>query len=225
MSKKLIMACLSVVALAAFALPATASASPELCETVEGVCVKVTGTPKIRAHSVGATVNFVTGGTTLVECTSSEMTGTLTTNSGTEIKGDIESASFSGAEAGGKCRSSFGGATAVDTNIGNGVPWCLSTTGEDKYSVRGNSCTLASRSITFVLTTTNIGTCKYNRTTALTGTYTTHSTGDAILTAAPNATTEFTKEEGSILCPGSGTLEMQFTLETDVAGTSPLYIK
>ena len=33
MSKKLILACMAVVAFAAMALPAIASASPELCET------------------------------------------------------------------------------------------------------------------------------------------------------------------------------------------------
>lgn len=219
--------CMSWAIIMTLALPAAAQASPELGETVEsGTFQRITGTPKIRARSVGTSVKFISGGTTLVECNSSELTGTLTANTGTEIRADIESISFTGAEAGGKCKSSFGGATAVDTNIGNGVPWCFSTTGEDKYSIRGDSCALATRSITFVWTTTTVGPCYYNRTSALTGTYTTHSTGDAILTAAPSGNTEFFKESPSgLFCPSAVQLELQFTLETDVAGTSPLYIR
>jgi hypothetical protein len=227
MGKKLILACMAVVALAAFALPAVASATPRLCETEGATCTTLGTGVKIHASNVGAT-KFISGGVTLVECTSATLTGTLTQNNAEGIKGDVETASFTGAEAGGKCKSSFGGATAVDTNIGNGVPYCLTASGAtDTVSVRGNSCTAETRSITFVLTTTNIGTCRYSRAAAFTGTITTHtsSSEDAVGTLAP-AGTEFTKEEGSVLCPASGGLEMKFTLTTDNSPTfTTLYIE
>ena len=226
MSKKLILACMAVAAFAAFVLPATASAGAALCETEAGVCKTIPTGVAIEATSEGPT-KFVSGGTTLVECSTATMTGTLLKN-GPVIEGNISVATFTGTEAGGKCKSSFGGATAVDTNIGNGVPYCLkSVEGKDEWTLRGNSCTLASRSITFVLTTTNIGTCKYNRTTPITGHFNTHevAAAQATLTATPGTTTEFTKEEGSFLCPSTGSLDMKFILETENAAATPLYIE
>jgi hypothetical protein len=155
------------------------------------------------------------------------MTGTLVENSGTSIKGNIHTTSFSGTGAGGRCTDSFGAGFFRDTTIGAGTLWCLSASGtEDKFTLRGNSCGSEARSITFVLTDSVVGTCKYNRTSAVNGTFTTHSTGDAILTVGPSTTgSTFAKEEGSVLCPASGLLEMSVTLETDTtAANDPLYI-
>jgi len=228
MSKKLILACMSVAAFAAFVvLPATASAGAALCETEGSVCKTPTAPFLVHAVSEGH-ANFVSGGTTLVTCETATMTGTVIKN-GPVVEGNITTADFHN-KGTTPCSSSFGGATTVDTNIGNGVPWCLkSVEGKDEWTLRGNSCTLASRSVTFVLTTTNIGTCKYNRTTPLTGTFNTHEEAggpQATLKASPGESTKFTKEEGSILCPGSGELEMSFTLTTDNPSTfTPLYIE
>ena len=228
MSKKLIMACMALFAFAAFALPAVASASPELTHPTGTTLATNT---KIDATGIGIQRLTDTSGNTLVECSSATMTGTLTKNNGTEVEGSIESTTFKGTGTNGECTSSFGGIT-VDTNIGNGTPWCLRATAamnKDEFQVRGNSCANAARSITFVLTSTSIGTCKYVRTEPLKGTFATHPT-DAILTltgsgATGGADTEFTKEEGSILCPSNGTLDMEFTLETDTtASADPLYI-
>lgn len=236
MSKKLITACMALVALAAFALPAVASAAndPDLTHpTGTMMAVHPLGktcledpTGCIDATNIGVTKMKSPGGATLVECSQATMTGMLTKNDGSNVEGDITSTSFSGTGTGGECTSSFGGIT-VDTNIGNGTPWCLrstSTMGTDKFQVRGNACNLASRSITFVLTSTTVGTCKYNRTAALEGEYTTHPT-DAILHLKPGASTEFALEEGGFFCPSAGQLEMSFTLETDTtASADPLYI-
>lgn len=225
MSKKLITACMALVALAAFALPAVASASPELTHPTGSTLA--TGS-KIKATNIGAT-KLIAGGTTLIECATSTMTGTLTKNSGTETEGTIESTTFSGTATEGKCTSNFGGATTIHTNIGNGTPWCLRATSAmatNEFQVRGNSCSSEARSITFVITN-SIGTCKYNRTTALKGTITTDTGGsptDAILHLTPSANTEFTKEEGGILCPSTGQLEMSYTLELDQATATPVWI-
>ena len=230
MSKKLITAALALVALAAFALPAVASATtnPEITHPT-GTRL-ATGT-KIKATNIGLTKFLTPGGVTLVECSTATMTGTLTKNNGTETEGTIETTAFSGTAAGGACTSSFGNIT-VDTNIGNGTPWCLrstSTMAADEFQVRGNSCANEARSITFVLTSSTVGTCKYNRPAAIKGKYKTDTAGDsnsdAILSLSPATAsdTEATREEGSFLCPSAGVLEMSFTMETDTATAEPLY--
>jgi len=231
MSKKLITACMALFALAAFALPAGASAT-ELTHPTGTTLA--TGT-KITGTSIGSLVLWNEAKTSkLVECSTATLTGTLTANDPTP-KGTIETAVFGG--TGSKvegapepeCTGTFGNVT-VDTNIGNGTPWCLTLTSETAFSVRGNECAKEQRAITFVLTSTTVGTCKYSRTAAVTGTATTDtgvSATDAILhvpatVESSNAT--FTKEEGSILCPSTGLLEMSFTLETDNIKAEPLYI-
>jgi hypothetical protein len=235
MSKKLITGCLALFALAAFALPAVASAATPVIthptgtrlDPSTGSCTSVSGTICITAHNVGETkIRDTANENTLIKCTGATMTGYLTENSGTSIKGNIHTTSFSGTGASGRCTDSFGAAAFVDTNLGNGTPWCLAASGtENKFTVRGNECSKESRSITFVLTDSVVGTCKYSRTGTVNGTFTTHSTGDAILTVAPSTTgSAFAKEEGSVLCPASGLLELSFTLETDNNLTEPLYI-
>jgi len=77
------------------------------------------------------------------------------------------------------------------------------------------------------MTSTTVGSCKYNRTAAAEGTITTDEAAgtseDAEITFS---TVEWTKEEGGILCPSAGRLDMTFTLETDkTEATEPLYVK
>jgi hypothetical protein len=230
MSKKLITACMALVALAAFALPAVASATndPDLTHPTGTLLATSTA---IRATSTSIIKLKDSSGNTLTECSTGDFNGTLTKNDGSNVEGSIESSTFSGTGASGECTSTFGGIT-VDTNIGNGTPWCVRSTSTmvtDEVQIRGNSCANAARSITFVLTSTTVGTCKYNRVEPIKGTYTTHSTGDAIITvtaagATGSSDAEFLKEEGGIFCPGAGRLEGSWTLETNAAGTSPLYI-
>jgi hypothetical protein len=244
MSKKLITACMALVALAAFALPAAASAANDpdlthptgtLLNPATGSCTGVGSTVCVTATSVGNQLLTDTSGNVLTTCSTASMTGYLSKNNGTEVEATIHNTTFAG--TGGavngenECTGSFGNVT-VHTNIGNGTPWCLRSTAgmaEDEFQVRGGACSEASRSITFVLTSTTVGTCKYSRTEPVKGTYTTHSTGDAILTvtgsgATGGTDTEFTKEEGGIFCPSNGTLDLKFTLETDNATGETLYI-
>jgi len=63
---------------------------------------------------------------------------------------------------------------------------------------------------------TNVGTCTYQRSTAIPGKYTT-STTDSTLTISE---VEFPLLEGtSFLCPSNGKLDMTFTMETDETNT------
>jgi hypothetical protein len=223
MSKKLMTGLLALVALAAMALPAVASASPELGETTAGgVWDKLAVGSKIQGTSLETSKMTSPSGTTLTECSTAIMTGELYENSGTSIKGNITSAAFHNA-GGADCTALFGGTAKVTTTVGNGTPWCIQTTKTaDQVEIRGGLCSAAARSITFVLDTSSFGECSYNSTVFPTGTFTTHSTGDAIVTLA-NAGT-WVREAGSVFCPSEAKLDMKFTLETDGTNT-PLYIR
>lgn len=235
MGKKLITGCLALFALAAFILPATASASPVLTHptgTTLGTGKLLTGT------NIGNTL-LKSGTTVLSECTKAVITGELTKNNGEEIEGTITTATFTGTGASQfanmpECTGAILGNTTVTTNgggvdentVASGTPWCMKSTALSKFTVRGGKCSEAAREITFTMDSTAItgGPCHYKRAAAIEGTYTTDSTGDAIFTLT-TAGTEFTKETGDpVLCPANGSLEMKFTMETDSSATEPVYI-
>jgi hypothetical protein len=224
MSKKLMTGLLALVAFAAMALPAVASASPEIGETSGGVFTKLATGVAIRGTNVGETLMTDASGNVLVRCTTAQMDGTLSKNSGTEIEGTINTATFTGTGTGGACTGFFGSNATITTNVGNGTPWCLSVGGKlaaDTFSLRGNSCANASRSITFVLDT-SFGQCKYERTSAVTGTIVTDVSGQEATATATKQ--EFPAEAGNPFgCPSVGNLDMTFKLET-TNGTA-LYIK
>lgn len=183
-----------------------------------------TGT-KVLWTNVGNLIFKDANGNTLWDCSRATMTGTVTKNDGSNVEDVIESVSISSTGAGGECTSSAGNFT-MDTNIGNGTPWCTRSTSSmvtDEFQLRGNSCSSEARSLTLVTTGTTVGTCKYNRASPLKGTYTTHPT-DAIKHIPASTNSEFTKEEGSIFCPSVFRLEVSFTLETDTATADPIYI-
>jgi hypothetical protein len=253
MSKKLITACLGLAALAAVALPAMASASP--------VVTHPTGTPlatgtKITGTNIG-TMKFknASGETTLTECNTARLTGTLIKNKENHIEANITTATFFGGGAGKykgmeECKGvstlpSFtltsNGTDPVGTKIDeedvtSGTPYCLTAGGvlaANKFTIRGGTCSEEPRKIIFILDTTPFFAgdaereCKYERTPAIEGTYTTHSTGDAILLfEATEKATGFTGAAGNnVLCPSKWTLQASFTLETDTTPTAePIYI-
>jgi hypothetical protein len=229
MSKKLITACMALVALAAFALPAVASATNDPDLTHPTGTLLATG-KKIVGTNIGIT-KFIAGETT-VECNKDVLTGTLTKNNGSEVEGTIETASFKGTASSERCTSGLGPVT-VTTNVGNGTPWCVRSTPAmvtDEVQIRGNGCANAARSITFVLhIATFLGTieCKYERTTGtgpIKGTYTTDEpTSDAIIHIGTAGSAFAGEVTNSGACPASGSLEMSITLETDAVATEPLY--
>jgi hypothetical protein len=248
MSKKLILACMAIAAFAAFVLPATASASPRLCETAVGgePCANVEVGHKLTGTNVGVTKFKEDGGfnLTLAECTTVVLTGELTQNTGTSIEGTVSTATFAGTGSelnGMKECSGLGNLTPTTNgggvdgeNVTNGTPWCVranNTMNADEFQVRGGACGGGARAITFILHSTTSGECKYERTTTtgpVKGTFQTDTeTGkDAVLSVAPGANTTFKGETGNpASCPANGTLEMSFTLETDSANVEPLYIK
>jgi len=225
MAKKLLMTSAALISLVAMALPAIALASPEIGETSGGVFTKLATGVAIRGTSVGVIKMTDINANVLVECARAQIDGTLNTNSGTELNITIDTATFAGTGANGACTGFFGSKDVeVTTKVGNGVPWCFAAGGKlgaDVFSLRGNNCASASRSITFVLDTT-FGQCKYERAAAASGTFTTDVSGQiGEFTASKQ---EFPAEAGNPFgCPAVWYLDMTFKLET-TNGTA-LYIK
>ncbi len=211
MRSKLTTVCVAIAAFAAFAvLPAVASASPEVTYPT-GTRLAVPSL--IRAHNLGNTVMTTSVGS--IECSKSVITGTLTKNNGTKIEGNIETATFNGTESEERCSGPIGAVKVTNPSL----PWCLASGASDTFEVRGGKCTEEPRAITFILHSALTGECKYTK-ASVAGKFTTHPE-DAILTISEQ---EFTKEAGGIFCPGSGKLDMSFTLERDIEGTQPIYI-
>ena len=213
---KRFMSTVALVALAAMALPAVAFASPEIGETSGGVFTKLATGSAIRGTNVGGIRLTDINGSPWLECSSAQFDGTLNTNSGTEIQITINSLAFAGTDINGACTSTLGDIlVTTGAALSNGTPWCLSVGGKlaaDTFSLRGNSCANASRSITFVLDT-SFGTCKYERSSASAGTFVTDTSGQqAAITLTKQ---EFPAETGNpFTCPTVGFLDMTFNLET-----------
>ncbi|MDQ3725366.1 MAG: hypothetical protein M3335_05685 [Actinomycetota bacterium] len=217
-----------MAAFMAFAvLPATASATndPDLTHPT-GTLAK-TGKNNIRAKNVGVLLMTDANTGTLVECTTAHMTGDLEKNTGSLVEGSIRTATFSGTgptyQGEPECTSTnLGGLTVTPSTATNGLPWCLRSTNTmatDEFQVRGNECGAAERPIRFAFDTTLFVTCVYERTTPIPGTFKTHPE-DAVLSVSH---VEFKRVSG-FGCPEQGFLDMSFTLETNVAGTNPLYV-
>jgi hypothetical protein len=222
MHKKPIGALMALAAVAAFAIvPAGASAHPTLGETSGSPATFTALAPgaKVLGTNVGAT-KFT--GAVNVECSHAAITGEVHVNKDTEHTSNITAAEFNGTGAATDCTGG-GEAVKVTSSVagsGNTLPWCIRSTGEDKFTVRGNACTSVARPITFALDFTGLGiTCKYIRESAFSGTYTTDESGqDAELTISEQEA-RGTGEGNNIFCPTSGKLDMTFTLETDGTNT------
>lgn len=213
MKARLLVTCLVVFA----GVPSGASAanSPELTYPT-GTRL---GTEKaLRAINIGNTTLTSTGSP--ITCSSAKLEGTVKKNTGTEIEADVESASFNG---GGACTSGEG--VSINTSPAkNGVPWCFRATPEmteDEFQLRGGKCSEATRPIRLVTTRTTklVTECVYQRSAAVSGTFTTHPT-DAVLTSQA----EFTTLSGPISCISAWRLDTSFTFERDEVGSNPLYV-
>lgn len=223
MSKKLFAACLVIAAFAV--VPSLASANPIITEPTG---TAITGTPKITATNVGNTLMTTSVGT--LTCTTAILTGNLISNAtATGVKGEISAAKFGG--TGGtiagaeepECTGSgfFAPNTTITPNIN--LPWCLEApAATDTFTLKGGPCG-AARAIKFNLDVTEVGTCEYSRAATVNGTISTDGEATNPNTASISEV-EWTKTGGPFLCPGSGKLDMTFSLETDNAEHAPIFI-
>ena len=206
MRTKLAAACVSLVAFAAVAVaPAGASASPHLTET-GGSAVKVGAL--FEATNEGSIVFTTVYGS--VACPSSTLTGNVTENSGTSIKGDITKAIIS-AVGGGPCQTTLPTSPAITIDTEPNLPWCLTTESADTWSVRGGACNEAGRSLTITVTGSVLLGCTYERAT-LTGSFETSK--DLQLKIGAN---QLFKRAGGAVCGGTDIiLDGAWNVFTDV---------
>jgi hypothetical protein len=233
MSKKIIMACMAVVALAAFALPASALASKitleengvvlnpvgKECGGKPGICIRGTNTDIVS-------VLTNSNGEPMVECTDVKMTGRLIKNTHEEVAGTIESASFIGTPGitphTTHCKSNVLGTVTVTTNPAtNGLPWCLRSAAAmaaDEVQIRGGDCTAAARPIRFIMHTA-VGECVYERAEAVKGSITTTPAAAQVSVVG----VKFTRVS-NFFCPAEGFLDLKMSLYTDTANEEPLSV-
>jgi len=215
MHKKLMAACVSLVAFAAFAIaPALASASPVL--TSGGSAVAVGST--ITGQSTN-TLLTTTSGT--ITCQTADLAGTLTTNNGTEVAGEITSASYTGTGTSSRCTSTIsdllGGTVTAQVTIEN-LPWCLTGTAGAEMIWHLKACT-AGQNLKFTLHLFNhfgsaLTTCVYEA-ASVTGTYATNVNANQ-LTATEQP---FNSSSGGV-CPTTGKVDQTVTLTTGGAATT-----
>ncbi|HEX5593215.1 MAG TPA: hypothetical protein VFX35_07700 [Solirubrobacterales bacterium] len=235
MSKKLIMACMAVAAIAAFALPASASASKMTLEegntvldptgktctpALPGICIRGTNTDVAPGLTDA-------NGNTIMECTNLSMTGSLEKNTHAAIEGTIHSFTLNGTPGvtphTTHCKSTFGTITPTTAIATNGMPWCLRSTeamAPDEMQIRGNGCTAAARPIRVILDSSLAGECTYERTAPIVGVVTT-TPSPALLHTSKQ---EFPKIAGGFLCPAKTFLDFTMSLYTDTEKEEPLSV-
>jgi len=208
MPSKLLLACLAVFAI----LPASAGATntPELTYPTG---TRLATEKSVRGSDIGD-LTF-TGSNGTVTCTTAFPTGTLTKNNGTELEASLNSFSMTGSGGDGRCKGA-----SSETYV-SFLSSCLRSTPEmteDEFQIRGHSCSEASAPLTVTFATP--GECIYERSSPITGTYSTHPE-DAVLTVTG---AEFTKKSGSLLCATAMKFDDSFTFERSSEGTNPLYL-
>jgi hypothetical protein len=214
MKSKLIAACMALAAFAAIALPATASASPQLVETTAGLPYDVLAVGASITAKNEKETNTVFTGPFNVTCSSAHLVGTLLENykvgTGTAIRGTIPvgGATFGGTGTSGDCTSALG---SVKPTVNSEL--CLNTTKvEDQLEVTG----CEGKVVTFSLAITGSVTCRY-QTAKVLSTFTTDGTVGSTTAATVLVSEQEARGEGegnSFICPTAGKLDMPFELST-----------
>ncbi|HWC47799.1 MAG TPA: hypothetical protein VG448_02850 [Solirubrobacterales bacterium] len=214
MSKKLITACLALVAFAAFILPASASAANDPQLTSSGSLVPA-GTSIIGTLSGGSVVfwNTATNIQQLV-CSNFKLDGSVLRNSGSTVEVEVTSYGFWGTGA---------------ANVDNGLPECTGSFGNLFFTARNLPFLLKSLptyntdevqlsakigNIKFLLGSTTAGECEYETAASIKADTTTGGTEAQITTRDTAAGSGFKLIRGGFLCPESGMLLMTFNMET-----------
>jgi hypothetical protein len=187
MNKELMTACMTITVFAAFVFAPAAQASPVLTN-VAGAAVVGT---EITAKNTG---NVVFTGSFNVTCSSADLQGKVTANSGTQFKVEVPagSAIITGSGPFLDCTSSLG---STDVFVNSAI--CLETVnGTDKVAIDGCALIGGIRlGLAFTLTVTGTGPCKYS-TSFTNGTFVTNAG------ATVNVSEQVAKlYEGGFFCP------------------------
>jgi len=209
MYKKLIMSCMAVAALAAFALPATASAVTTTDATGD---VKVGAS--ITTKNIGDLFFMRTDGVTPeVTCTTVHATGTVVQNSGGVSIDQFTTFKVSSTGA----VSPHNGLNECTAGIGNAwvtvvnLPLTLTTiAGTDNFNITGKE----GKKVRFIIGSTVAGECEYESTNAaITGAFTTAAT--TVLSINNTQAGSGSKLiRGGFFCPTSGQLKGSSYIQT-----------
>jgi hypothetical protein len=215
MYKELNMAFIALTALAAFALPASASAFNEPT-LKEGGVVIAKGTKLTQTLAPGTEAVFWNTATTTkqVTCTGAKMTGDLKRNDSDLVEETIETVEFTGTGTNKHCVSPAG----ADVTITVTTPICifsLFTMKEHEFEIEGSDCAVTNAPVNFIV---DLGfeECEYETTGKIKGDFTTNS-DEARLTVRDTEAGSGAKKIRGIFCPTSGVLAMSFNIFTDVA--------
>lgn len=152
-------------------------------------------------------------------CSSAKRTDTVKANSASKVEAEISlgNALFQGTGAvssddnAPECTGSFGNAyTTVNTAL------CIrsdATMVNDEFQMTGGACGTGGKAV-FTLGSTTAGSCKWEATGPIRGTFSTGGTEAKLSTIDTSAASGLKLIEGGFLCPTSGALSMTFTLET-----------
>ncbi|HEX6456412.1 MAG TPA: hypothetical protein VF009_07830 [Solirubrobacterales bacterium] len=207
---------MSLIALAVFAIaPAMASAAPTLKEggTTLATGTNVVGTLNTGTNAILTARNSSGTDVGTVTCTASTLTGSVHTNNTTNgIEVTLETVSYTGAEAGGKCASTipFSGPIAVDVE---NLHYCLKSSVFGSGTVQGSACTAAPARNKFTLTGSINCTYESEAAGGISGTYAAEDGTEATLIKSTNQ--KFNFVAGSGLCPAKGEFTATYRLETD----------
>jgi hypothetical protein len=211
----------SLAALAVPALlPVTAAASPQMFDS--GIAVTVNS--KVIAPSVGnitftgTDVNHKDVGT--VTCTGGVMTGTVEKNAATEVEITIETSIYEGSEAEKRCASTVGAKEPLKVTAEN-MPWCLTSTVLEKFSIRGGSCAVGASNVRLSFVSALGFKCSYER-ASVDGGYAKEATPAKLVAISQTAKL---LAGGSPGCPVEGHLSETYILETDVSPFPGIQIK
>lgn len=218
MRKKSSSICIALAALVALAAAPSQSLATNDPDLTEGGSMVSAGV-EIIGTNVGELLITDANTNVLIRCTTFIQRGSSIHVSPTTVSEEISTFKVGGTgvkpegQPKRECTGSFGNVSFTANPATNGLPWCLqsdSTDATDAFRIRGGKCSEASRAIRFVLDSTTVGECAYQRTAAIPGTYTTGGTAAELSISK----IEFPKVSGSFLCPGTGYLDMTFSLET-----------
>ncbi|MGN6587036.1 MAG: hypothetical protein ACTHKT_06115 [Solirubrobacterales bacterium] len=196
MHKKIMLACMAIIASVAFVIAPAASASPVL--THNGTIVPV-GTKVIATNTGLVTLTLASGQETT--CTHAKLTGEVTKNSGSVVEGSLTTKDLNGTGTSTDCTDGLLGPFGV--TIGR---LCMKVAVSPADTAVFTGC---GGPVALTLNFTGFAPCKYSR-NELQANFTTGGTQVTVTNAE-----EISLIEGGSFCPAGFFLDLTFDLWTD----------
>jgi len=209
MHKKLMMASMTIAAVAVFVIAPAASASPVLTDPL--------GTPVVVGASItdsSSSATFTGSNGVNVVCHNVSMPGNVMSNNGSLIEGRIpkDAAKFTGTGTSGDCTSSLG---SVGVTMNSEL--CFKTVkGTDNVEVTGGCGT---NEVTFTLNVTGVVSCAYKGNITSGATFKTNADAEVNVLNGQKGASEIPLESGGFFCPSAERLDMESDLTTTNGAT------